>query len=249
MSNDTIIKRELEEKKLVREFFDNKKNGFFIEVGANEPDEIYSQTMHLETELKWNGLLIEPINYLAEKLRKKRPNCEVIECACTNNERIGDSELIIPITQDGDVSGSATLCTNIDHAIILETRKLKVITKTLDNIIKEHAKDTKINFLSIDVEGTELDVLSGANLQTHNPDLIIIEDRLVFLGKHLFLKKLGYKFFRRTGFNNWYAKEIPAGSSSFANQLNLFRKVYLSSWIKRVRESLRMKTFRTFLQI
>jgi FkbM family methyltransferase len=249
MNSEDIIAKEIEEKKLVREFFQNKKNGFFIEVGANEPDEIYSQTMHLETELEWSGLLIEPIDYLAEKLIKKRQNCQVIECACTKNERIGDSELIIPITQDGDVSGSATLCANLDHALILETRKLKVITRSLDAIIEEHAKGTKIDFLSIDVEGTELDVLKGANLETHNPELIIIEDRLVFLGKHLFLKKLGYKLFRRTGFNNWYAKEIPTGSSSFSNQLNLFRKLYLSSWIKRVRESFRMKTLKTFTQL
>ena len=249
MEKDSIIQKELEEKKLVREFFNHKKGGFYIEVGANEPDEIYSQSMHLETELEWSGLLIEPIDYLAEKLRKKRPNAEVVECACTKIEKIGNLELIIPITQNGDISGSATLCANLDHALINATRKLKVITKTLDSIIEEHAKGAKIDFLSIDVEGTELDVLKGANLETHNPKLIIVEDRLVFLGKHLFLKKMGYKFFRRTGFNNWYAKKIPNGSTSFINQLNLFRKIYLSSWIKRVRESFRMRTFKTFLQL
>jgi FkbM family methyltransferase len=249
MNSEDIIAKEIEEKKLVREFFKNKRNGFFIEVGANEPHPTHSQTMHLESELNWSGLLIEPIDYLADQLRKKRPNCEVIECACTQSKKLGETELIIPISRDGDLTGHASLEVNIDHSMVNKTRILRVTTKTLEEVINEHAPNTKIDFLSIDVEGTELDVLKGANLETYNPELIIIEDRLVFLGKHLFLRKEGYKLFRRTSFNNWFTKKIPVGSSSFANQLNLFRKVYLSSWIKRIRESFRMKTFRTFAQI
>ena len=236
MNTEDIIAKEIEEKKLVRDFFKNKRNGFFIEVGANEPDELYSQTFHLETALNWTGLLIEPIDYLAKKLREERPECIVVECACTQGAKTGDAELFIPITDNGDISGHSSLELNLDHSSLHQTRKLKVKAKTLDEIIKEHAKGKVIDLLTVDVEGTELDVLKGANLEAHKPKLIIVEDRLVFLNKHIYLKKRGYKFFRRTGFNNWYTKEIPVGSSSFANQLNLFRKVYLSSWIKRIRE-------------
>ena len=249
MNSEDIIAKEIEEKKLVREFFKNKRNGFFIEVGANEPDEIYSQTFHLETELNWNGILIEPIDYLAQKLRENRPGAVVVECACTQPQKTGEAELFIPITENGDISGHSSLELNIDHSSLHQTRKLKVTAKTLNEIIEEHSKGKEVDLLSIDVEGTELDVLKGANLETHKPKLIIIEDRLVFLNKHLYLRKRGYRFFRRTGFNNWYAKKVPDGSTSFANQFNLFRKVYFSSWIKRIRESFRMKTLRTFTQI
>ena len=248
MNEYPIIEKELEEKKLVREFFNHKKGGFFIEVGANEPDPIYSQTLHLE-KLEWRGILIEPIDYLAQKLRETRSTSIVIEAACTSSEKVGNCFLSIPVTKDGDVSGHASLETNLDHSLLLETRKLQVTARTLDCIIKEHAYHVPIDLLSIDVEGTELDVLKGANLLIHSPRLIIIEDRLVFLGKHLHLKKYGYKIFRRTGFNNWYTKEPTSSLTSLGNQLNLFRKIYLSSWIKRIRESIRMKTFKTFLQL
>ena len=249
MDKDSNIEKELEEKKLVREFFNHKKGGFYIEVGANEPDPLYSQTLHLEEKLEWRGLLIEPIDYLAKKLRETRPTSIVIEAACTSSEKVGNCFLSIPVTKEGDISGHASLETNIDHSLLLETRKLQVSARTLNSIIEEHANGSQIDILSIDVEGTELDVLKGANLKVHSPRLIIIEDRLVFLGKHLYLKKYGYKIFRRTGFNNWYTKEPIISLTSFGNQLNLFRKIYLSSWIKRIRESFRMRTFKTFLQL
>ena len=249
MSNETIIKRELEEKKLVREFFDNKKNGFFIEVGANEPDPLYSQSLHLEKELNWSGILVEPIDYLADKLRKTRGNSTVVEVACTSAEKAGKARLLIPVSGDRDISGHASLETNIDHSLLFKTRELEVSAKTLDSIIKETVRSSKIDLLSIDVEGTELDVLKGAALNTHLPELIIIEDRLVFIGKHLFLKKYGYKIFRRTGFNNWYTIRPIEAHTSFLNQLNLFMKIYLSSWIKRIRESIGMKTIKTFQQL
>lgn len=248
MASEDIIAKEIEEKKLVREFFDNKTNGFFIEVGANEPD-LHSQTLHLETELNWSGLLIEPIDYLAKQLREKRPKCHIIECACTLNENVGEADFFIPINEDGDIPLFASLVTGIDHALMHKTRRLRVKTRSLNQIIKKHAQDVKIDLLSIDTEGTELDVLKGANLKINQPKLIIVEDRMVFLGKHLYLRKWGYKLFRRTGFNNWYTQEVPHGSTTFSNQLNLFRKVYLSSWIKRIREFFRIRTLRTFTQI
>ena len=95
MDKDSIIEKELEEKKLVREFFKHKKGGFYIEVGANEPDPLYSQTLHLEEKLEWRGLLIEPIDYLAKKLREIRPTSIVIEAACTSSEKVGSCFLSI----------------------------------------------------------------------------------------------------------------------------------------------------------
>jgi FkbM family methyltransferase len=206
MTSTDIIAKEFEEKLRVREFFGNKKKGFFIEVGANEPDPVFSQSMHLENELSWNGILVEPIDYLAEKQREVRPSCKVVEFACTKSNDSSVAELHIPISENGDISGHASLEINIDHSSTNKTRKLKVKTTTLDNIIQTHANGKHIDLLTVDVEGTELDVLIGANLKVHQPTLIIIEDRLVFIGKHLFLKKHGYKFFRRTGFEKISAK-------------------------------------------
>ena len=65
-----IEKAEIIEKELICDFFKGKKSGFFIEVGANEPDLVFSQTFHLEKNHNWTGILIEPIDYLFDKLKK-----------------------------------------------------------------------------------------------------------------------------------------------------------------------------------
>jgi hypothetical protein len=140
MSDNPIVEKELEEKEMVRMFFENKSHGFFIEVGANEPDPVYSQSLHLEQLLDWKGLLIEPIDYLAERLKIERPRSKVIQVACTSPYKTGKKELIIPVSENGDISGSAALEVNVDHSLLSETRKLEVTAKTLSEIIRTHAE-------------------------------------------------------------------------------------------------------------
>ena len=239
---------EMIEKELIRDFFKGKESGFFIEVGANEPDLIYSQTFHLEKNHNWNGILIEPIDYLYDKLKHARTGAKAFQVACTSKEKTGIATLKIPVSGDHEITGHACLEVNVDHSLLHKTRNVEVDAVTLNSLL-ESEKITEVDFLSIDVEGTELDVLRGFDLCKYSPKLIIVEDRMVFLSKHLYLKKYGYQIFRRTGFNNWYAKSESLPDTKFSTRLNLFRKIYLSSWIKRTRETFRMKTFKTFTKI
>src|SRR5262245_32655046 len=73
---------------LVREFleFFGKKRGFFVEVGANQP-QIGSQTWHLE-RLGWSGILVEPLPQLAQQLRETR-TAEVFAVACSSPSNVG----------------------------------------------------------------------------------------------------------------------------------------------------------------
>lgn len=241
-------KEEEIEKKLIQDFFNGKKKGFFVEVGANEPDLLLSQTFHLEKYFDWEGILIEPIDYLCDKLRDERSRSKTYQVACTSSEKVGEVILRIPIENDVEITGHAAIEINVDHSLLHETKDIKVKAVTLNTIL-ENEGVKKVDFLSIDVEGTELDVLKGFDLGKYSPELIIVEDRLVFLSKHIYMKNFGYKLFRRTGFNNWYVKSDRVPKTSYSTKVNLFRKIYLSSWIKRVRETFRMRTFKTFLRI
>lgn len=239
---------EIVEKELICDFFKGKESGFFIEVGANEPDLIFSQTFHLEKNYNWRGILIEPIDYLYDKLKHVRTGAKAFQVACTSKEKTGIATLKIPVSGDHEITGHACLEVNVDHSLLHETRNVEVDAVTLNSLL-EGEKITKVDFLSIDVEGTELDVLRGFDLWKYSPKLIIVEDRMVFMSKHLYLKKHGYQIFRRTGFNNWYVKKTEIPSVPFTTKLNLFRKIYLSSWIKKAREAFRMKTIKTFTQL
>ena len=74
------------EQQLVREFFGGARSGFFVEVGANRPQQ-ESQTWHLE-QLGWTGVLIEPQPDLADDLWRIR-SAKVFAVACSSPGNAG----------------------------------------------------------------------------------------------------------------------------------------------------------------
>ena len=98
---------------------------------------------------------------------------------------------------------------------------------TLDSLLQK-AGFSKVDFISIDTEGTELDVLRGFSLTTYRPALILLEDKCQSLDKHRFLRAQGYKLVKRTELNNWYVpQEVAFGLTTFGERLKLWRKVFL----------------------
>ena len=61
-----------------------------------------------------------------------------------------------------------------------------------------------IDFLSVDVEGAEIDVLSGFLFERYRPNLILLADFANDLSRHRFRRTKNYKRVRRTGDNSWY---------------------------------------------
>ena len=113
----------------------------------------------------------------------------------------------------------------------LTGEKIRVPLRTLDSILTK-AGVSKIDFLSIDVEGTELQVLQGLNLEKYAPDLILVEEHRFDYAKHKHLRRHGYRLVRRTGWNNWY---VPSHSpvtvralNTPAEALRLWRKMWLN---------------------
>lgn len=156
-----------------------------MEVGANDPFE-GSQTWHLEQK-GWTGLLVEPNPTLAEKLKEKRPGSKVVQCACTAPEKTGALTLHIH-----ESHGFSSTERNIDEVNLEYASEVKVMGKTLE-VLLEESKVGQVHFMSIDVEGTELDVLRGLNLDRRRLDFLLLEDKLHNLSKHRYLKRHGYR--------------------------------------------------------
>jgi FkbM family methyltransferase len=250
MADQNKIERdEAREKALVRQYFGDAGRGFFVEVGANEPASIYSQTWHLE-RLGWTGILIEPNRVLCAELVNHRPGSKVYNVACSSPAKVGSAELKIPYLADGKIdTGKAALEVGIDHAGFPGYRTETVKVVTLDSILDEN-KVGRIDLLSIDVEGTEIDVLQGFDLNRFKPRLILIEDRLVYLNKHRWLKSKGYRLVKRTIFNNWY---IPANQAfdmtSVREKLVMLRKLYIGLLPRKIKESLKMGNLRPLREL
>ena len=208
-----------QETALVRQFFAGRQRGFFVEVGANEP-RARSQTWHLE-RAGWSGILIEPQPDLAEQLRQAR-RARVFAVACSSPENAGRT---MPLHVAGPLS---SLDRGGMAAGASPGRVIDVPIRTLDEILIEAQAPSSIDFLSIDVEGHELDVLRGFDLARWKPRLILLEDHVTGLAKHRFLTRAGYRLIRRFDNNGWY---VPAGtdaSVTLPERWEILRKYYLA---------------------
>ncbi len=168
----------------VWEFFNFAEEGIYVEVGANDPKSL-SQTYFLE-KMGWRGVLVEPLPDLAEAQRRERRNSKVFELAVSAPEKTGEADFHVAgalSSLDRNVKDNST-----DYGTVL---RVKVVT--LDSILEE-GKIQRVDFLSVDTEGTEVDVLRGFDVRKYQPALILVEDAVLDLKSHRHLKSSPYNF-------------------------------------------------------
>jgi FkbM family methyltransferase len=206
------------ENRLISAFFGDIK-GYFVEVGANEPRE-RSQTWFLE-QAGWTGVLIEPQPELADKLRGKR-KAKVFAVACSSPENAGRE---LPLHVAGPLS--ALDRTRMAPGASPE-RIIQVPIQTLDSILAEACTPRGFDFLSIDVEGHEIEVLRGFDIARWRPRLILLEDHVADLSRHMYLTAAGYRIIRRYENNGWYVPDDSAVSVHWSDRWEILRKYYLA---------------------
>jgi len=167
------------------EFLENKvfkglKNGVFMDIGAHDGVTI-NNTLYFETSNGWTGINVEPIKEVFDKLLQNRPNCININCAVDKRNGLaefihnrGYSEMISGLKAQFDLRHIERLNNELDsHGGSSEV--IHVETKTIESICKENNIST-INYLSIDVEGAEFDVIKSINFETVFIDVIGFEN-------------------------------------------------------------------------
>ncbi len=157
------------------------KKGYFIEIGGADGI-TNSNTVVLEQQYGWNGVCIEadPDQYL---LLKNNRSCTTVNSACssTSGEKL---EFIFStkkfFSQISSNVWSFKICKKIQKQL-LDSKKQNpecsflVTTKTLTEILDEVKAPGNIDFLSLDVEGAELEVLQGINFEKYKIDCILVE--------------------------------------------------------------------------
>lgn len=163
------------------EFYLDFDNGTFLEVGANDGYK-QSNTYYFERIRNWQGVLIEPIPMLYEQCRKRREKSQVYNYICSNAEDSGSTKTIRYADLMSLVEGSLKdeekerehLKKGIEIQKIENSFELEVECKTLSEII-DMSGLTRFDFMSIDVEGFELQVLKGLDLSRHAPTFLLVE--------------------------------------------------------------------------
>ncbi len=186
-----------------REF--GKKNGVAVDIGAADGLN-GSNTKHLELA-GWRVLCIEPNPIYAAILRHHRN--EVMELACGKQNRDGQKFKIYETTP-----GNFQACSSLkpDPTVVQahggpKPSTTQVNVRTLDWCL-EKAGITKLDLVSIDVEGTEQDVLDGFDIGRWKPKMVIIEDWRGGQYRNWFCNR-GYYVKARCGVNEIFLRANP----------------------------------------
>jgi hypothetical protein len=160
--------------------FKGYKNGFYVDVGAHDGVCI-NNTLYFEKNNNWTGINIEPIEKVFNQLVTNRPNNINLNCAVCNND--GETEFLCNTGYTEMISGIKHTFDN-RHLQRLQsennrmgsfTEIIKVKTKKLESIFDEN-NVSHINYLSIDVEGAEFEVIKSINFDKVFVDVIGFEN-------------------------------------------------------------------------
>ena len=157
---------------IINHFFKNKKKGIYIDVGCYHP--YNGNNTKLLYDRGWSGLNIDLDFHTIDFFNFVRKRDENINIAISDNE--GEKDLFFFHNR----SAINSLSKNRKKEA-KEIRKIK--TKTLNSVLENSKfKNEKINLLSIDVEGHEMEVLNSLNLEKYIPEMVAIE----FLDEDIF---------------------------------------------------------------
>jgi FkbM family methyltransferase len=163
--------------------FKGYKNGFYVDVGAHDGVSL-NNTLYFEKNNNWTGINIEPNTKVFDKLIINRQNNINLKCAVCNND--GETEFLSNTGYTEMLSGIKDLfdsrhlkrLRNENRTNGSTTELIKVNTKKLETIFDEN-NVKHVNYLSIDVEGAEFEVIKSINFDKVFIDVIGFENNYI----------------------------------------------------------------------
>lgn len=153
-------------------FYNNKEGGYFIEIGASDGINL-SNTYLLETKYKWKGICCEPIPYNFEKLIINRPTAKCYKDALYNKSGL---TLTFDIAHNFDLlSGITDHIADDNYYVNSNKTSIQVNTITLLDVLNNANAPSFIEYMSLDTEGSEFEILKGVDFNKYTFGLIDIE--------------------------------------------------------------------------
>lgn len=206
------------EDKVMHSLFPPGFVGKMVDVGAYDPV-VISNSWYFE-QRGWDVLCIEPNPTLAPKLKRERKNVLTVACGKENKEKqpfevyTMQPQPGLPPTliNEGAITGLKVLDGDVDKEVVKERwwqymkhrdlvteyKEILVDVRTLDWCLEQQGWDN-VHIVSIDVEGTEQDVLDGFDIEGWMPTVFCIENWWKDNRYEEYLEEFGFNLVMRTG--------------------------------------------------
>lgn len=224
-----------QDKFLAQEIFKNKRNGYFIDIGAYDGITL-SNTYYFEKQLGWTGVCVEPIPDMYAKLLINRDKNTRCINGCIHDKR-GDYKFLhviggdrYDIIEEGEypkirgrehtemLSGlldkyPAKHLELIDRELFELGGKKEILTVKCYNFVDllQYIPDNHIDYLSLDTEGCELNILQSINFEKIFIDAISVEVLYPEIPIQNFLEGHGYALRAICGYDHIYVKTRSRG--------------------------------------
>lgn len=190
-----------EDRILERYFIEKKGPGFFVDIGANHPY-IYSNTYKFYLQ-GWRGINVDATPGTKKLFEPLRPRDITVEAGVS----LQPSELDFYMFENSvfNTLDKQTAEEHCRHFSMQVKEIIKVKTDTLANLLDNYLPaGQKIDFMTIDVEGLDMDVLRSNNWEKYRPEVLVVEcvygnfENIHQMEVVVYLKQFGYTFFAKS---------------------------------------------------
>ena len=189
--------------------FGNKRNGIFVDIGANDGITI-SNTLFFEKELGWTGLAVEPIPSTFEKLKQNR-GCHTLNACISDHDGVaefleieGRAEMLSGLQDKYDEQHKRRIRKTLKRlggaSRTIEVECLRFSSAMSRYDIKE------IDFLSLDTEGGELDILKDIEFSNIPVRAISVENNYFTFDIRDYLQAFGFNHKGTIGIDEIYMR-------------------------------------------
>ena len=190
---------------VVNNFFKNKTNGTYVDVGCYHP--IDGNNTHLLFRNGWNGINIDLNKISIDLFNIARKNDENFRVAVSNKSKK------IKFYYRKKINMLNTINKKFANNSFKKGYSIDYIqARTLSSILKESKlKNKKIDFLNIDIEGNEINALKTLDFKIYRPKLICVEIHNFNsnrLKKGNFKDHMIYKFLKKKGYKHIWKNEF-----------------------------------------
>ena len=197
-------------------FLLENKEGFYIEIGANDGIS-QSNSLFFERRKKWRGVLVEPSPITFDLLRSNRsPSNIFFNCACVSFDykdsfiELNYSNLMSTTIHSKSDSYRNKVHSESGYLHLAKNEKLEKINVpafTLEYLLNKSKAPSLIDFFSLDVEGNELEVLKGLSHIKYRFKYLVVETS-DFERIRAFLSLKNYKFIRKLSVHDYLFKDL-----------------------------------------